>query len=29
MIIEGNLDVMLKDGSVNHLKAGESLVEVT
>jgi quercetin dioxygenase-like cupin family protein len=28
MIIEGTLDVMLKDGSVNHLKAGDPLVEV-
>jgi quercetin dioxygenase-like cupin family protein len=28
MILEGTLDVMLKDGSVNHLKAGDPLVEV-
>jgi quercetin dioxygenase-like cupin family protein len=28
MIVEGSLDVMLKDGSVNHLKAGDPLVEV-
>jgi quercetin dioxygenase-like cupin family protein len=28
MIVEGTLDVMLKDGSVNHLKAGDPLVEV-
>jgi quercetin dioxygenase-like cupin family protein len=28
MIVEGTLDVMLKNGSVNHLKAGDPLVEV-
>lgn len=28
MILQGTLDVMLKDGSVNHLKAGDPLVEV-
>ncbi|MDD1617020.1 MAG: hypothetical protein CG439_2192 [Methylococcaceae bacterium NSP1-2] len=28
MILDGTLDVMLKDGSVNHLKAGDPLVEV-
>jgi quercetin dioxygenase-like cupin family protein len=28
MILEGTLDVQLKDGSVNHLKAGDPLVEV-
>jgi quercetin dioxygenase-like cupin family protein len=28
MIVQGTLDVMLKDGSVNHLKAGDPLVEV-
>lgn len=28
MIVDGTLDVMLKDGSVNHLKAGDPLVEV-
>lgn len=28
MIIQGTLDVTLKDGSVNHLKAGDPLVEV-
>lgn len=28
MILEGTLDVTLKDGSVNHLKAGDPLVEV-
>jgi quercetin dioxygenase-like cupin family protein len=28
MIVEGTLDVTLKDGSVNHLKAGDPLVEV-
>jgi len=28
MILEGTLDVMLRDGSVNHLKAGDPLVEV-
>ncbi len=28
MIVEGTLDVALKDGSVNHLKAGDPLVEV-
>jgi quercetin dioxygenase-like cupin family protein len=27
-IMQGNLDVTLKDGSVNHLKAGDPLVEV-
>ena len=27
-IVEGTLDVTLKDGSVNHLKAGDPLVEV-
>lgn len=27
-IIEGTLDVHLKDGSINHLKAGDPLVEV-
>jgi quercetin dioxygenase-like cupin family protein len=28
MILDGTLEVMLKDGSVNHLKAGDPLVEV-
>ncbi len=28
MILEGALDVALKDGSINHLKAGDPLVEV-
>lgn len=28
MIVDGTLDVMLKDGSVNYLKAGDPLVEV-
>lgn len=27
-IIEGELDVHLKDGKINHLKAGDALVEV-
>ncbi|CAG1020166.1 hypothetical protein DOJK_00143 [Patescibacteria group bacterium] len=27
-IVEGLLDVTLKDGSINHLKAGDPLVEV-
>lgn len=28
MIVQGTLDVMLRDGRVNHLKAGDPLVEV-
>ncbi len=28
MIVQGTLDVTLRDGSVNHLKAGDPLVEV-
>lgn len=28
MIVQGTLDVQLRDGAVNHLKAGDPLVEV-
>lgn len=29
MVVQGNLDVRLKDGRVKHLKAGDALAEVT